>query len=392
MAIFNVKYLDSTGKIITAKIEASNIDGIFEQNDDKFLIDVKEINNNKFLKRNKKFNYLVFAYELKTLIKSGLSISEALNILKDNNSSNREILENLYTEIYGGLSFSNAMRKSKEQFPNLFIATIAASEKNGTMIDAFDNYIAYEENINKLKDKIITATTYPLILVFVSILIVLFLLLYLVPKFSLIYQDVTFEVPFLSKILLQFGGYIYEYQYLVIGVIILNITILLYTIKKLGFEKIFVSFLEKNRFTQGISTKFILSRFYKGFVLLLFSGCTAFDSLELMKTSLTEKYRSKIDNVKKSLLNGESLSKSLIAEGLTTVVSERLLIAGDKNGEVVNMLKQSAEFYDMEIERFIERLSQILEPMLMILIGFFIGGIVLLLYMPIFDLANSIQQ
>jgi general secretion pathway protein F len=395
MATFKVKYLDETGKIITKNMEADNIkyiEELFNQSYEKILIEAKEKHKNNLLGTAKKFNYLIFAYEVKTLLKSGLSISEALNILKDSNVSNKIILDNLYTDIYSGLSFSIAMQKSSEPFPPLLIATIAASEKNGTMIEALDNYIEYEKNINKLKEKVITATTYPLILIFVSMLIVLFLLLYLVPKFSLIYQDVSFEVPFLSKILLQFGSFIHEYQYLVVIILFFAIVLIVYFIKKIGFENIIVFLLEKNKFTNEISTKFMLSRFYKGFVLLLFSGCTALESLELMKNSLTNKYISKIENAKISLLNGKSLSNALVSEGLTSVISERLLIAGDKNGEIVNMLKQSAEFYDMEIERFIERLSQILEPMLMILIGIFIGGIVVLLYMPIFDLANSIQQ
>lgn len=395
MATFKVKYLDETGKIITKNMEADNIkyiEELFNQSHEKILLEAKEKHKNNLLGTAKKFNYLIFAYEVKTLLKSGLSISEALNILKDSNVSNKIILDNLYTDIYCGLSFSTAMQKSSEPFPPLLIATIAASEKNGTMIQALDNYIEYEKNINKLKEKVITATTYPLILIFVSMLIVLFLLLYLVPKFSLIYQDVSFEVPFLSKVLLQFGSFIHEYQYLVVIILFFSIALIVYFIKKTGFESIIVFLLEKNKFTNEISTKFMLSRFYKGFVLLLFSGCTALESLELMKNSLTNKYISKIENAKISLLNGNSLSNALVSEGLTSVVSERLLIAGDKNGEIVNMLKQSAEFYDMEIERFIERLSQILEPMLMILIGIFIGGIVVLLYMPIFDLANSIQQ
>lgn len=302
------------------------------------------------------------------------------------------MVSQLFDGLHDGQSFSNSMTVSDYAFPSLLIATIAASEKNGTLINALENYINYESNVNKIKSKVISASIYPIVLIIVSFFIVLFLLVYLVPKFSIIYQDVGVELPFLSKSLLTFGSVIYKYKMIfLISIIFLILSIGIY-FYKVGIKNLALRLIQLNKFSAEICEKFLLSRFYRGFALLLESGSSVIEAFSLMEETLTMSHKLKIQQARSIILEGKSLSYSLISSKLTTPISSRLLSAGDKNGEIINMLKQSSEFYDMEIENFIERASQVIEPILMIIIGFFIGGIIVLLYMPIFDLANSVQQ
>ncbi|HEN9692490.1 TPA: type II secretion system F family protein [Acinetobacter baumannii] len=391
MADFSVKYISKNNKMINEKLsfkDSRELKRTISLEKEGILIEYKEIKQVKIAK----INYVIFAYEIRTLLKSGISIAEALSILKDNNANYSDMVSQLFDGLHDGQSFSNSMTVSDYAFPSLLIATIAASEKNGTLINALENYINYESNVNKIKSKVISASIYPIVLIIVSFFIVLFLLVYLVPKFSIIYQDVSVELPFLSKSLLTFGSVIYEYKMIfLISIIFLILSIGIY-FYKVGIKNLALRLIQLNKFSAEICEKFLLSRFYRGFALLLESGSSVIEAFSLMEETLTMSHKLKIQQARSIILEGKSLSYSLISSKLTTPISSRLLSAGDKNGEIINMLKQSSEFYDMEIENFIERASQVIEPILMIIIGFFIGGIIVLLYMPIFDLANSVQQ
>lgn len=391
MADFSVKYISKNNKMINERLsfkDSRELKRTISLEKEGILIEYKEIKQVKIAK----INYVIFAYEIRTLLKSGISIAEALSILKDNNANYSDMVSQLFDGLHDGQSFSNSMTVSDYAFPSLLIATIAASEKNGTLINALENYINYESNVNKIKSKVISASIYPIVLIIVSFFIVLFLLVYLVPKFSIIYQDVGVELPFLSKSLLTFGSVIYKYKMIfLISIIFLILSIGIY-FYKVGIKNLALRLIQLNKFSAEICEKFLLSRFYRGFALLLESGSSVIEAFSLMEETLTMSHKLKIQQARSIILEGKSLSYSLISSKLTTPISSRLLSAGDKNGEIINMLKQSSEFYDMEIENFIERASQVIEPILMIIIGFFIGGIIVLLYMPIFDLANSVQQ
>lgn len=391
MAEFSVKYISKSNKMISENFSSRNsheLKQIILLEKEGILVEYKEIKQGK----STKINYVIFAYEIRTLLKSGISIAEALSILRENNTNYSDMVRQLFEGLHDGQSFSNAMNVSEYNFPSLLIATIAASEKNGTLINALENYINYESNVNKIKSKVISASIYPMVLIMVSFLIVLFLLVYLVPKFSVIYQDVSVELPFLSRSLLSFGSIVYEYKMIFLFSIIFSILLIGFYFYKVGIQALLLKIIQLNKFTAEICEKFLLSRFYRGFALLLESGSSVTEAFSLMEGTLTKRHKLKIQQARSMILEGKSLSSSLISSKLTTPISSRLLSAGDKNGEIINMLKQSSEFYDMEIENFIERASQIIEPILMIIIGFFIGGIIVLLYMPIFDLANSVQQ
>lgn len=391
MAEFLVKYLSKENQILNEKTFAKNSDDlkhIIEIDKEAILIEFKELKSSK----KNKVNYVIFSYEIRTLLKSGISIAESLSILKDNNTNYNDVIAQLFNGLHDGLSFSEAMKATDYEFPSLLIATIAASEKNGTIIYALENYINYEMSVTKIKSKILSASIYPIVLIAVSFFIVLFLLMYLVPKFSLIYQDVSVELPFLSRSLLTFGSLVYEYRGTFLIGIIFSIIFSFSYIKNIGVQVLALELVKLNKFTADISEKFLLSRFYRGFALLLESGSSVIEAFTLMEGTLSISHKEKIQEAKSMILKGNGLSYALVKSELTTPISARLLTAGDKNGEIVNMLKQSSEFYEMEIENFIERFSQIIEPVLMIIIGIFIGGIIVLLYMPIFDLANSVQQ
>lgn len=348
---------------------------------------------NKPLLNLQSFDQLIFAYELRTLLVSGLSISEAINLLLENtNKTQAIVLADLRYELDQGFSLSQALQKNSARFSPLLIATIAASERNGTITKALDSFIGYEEQIATLRSKIYSAAVYPILLIIVAFLVLGFLLMYLVPRFAAIYEGVAIELPLASEWLLKFGGFLGSYRWwvlvLLFGLILLSIR----AVQKHGVEQTLMRLLSIIPVIKQRLKTVALSRFYRAFGLLLESGASVLNALEVSASLLEPNQRTVIEPIRQDILNGQTISMALITHGLVTPVSARLLAAGDRNGEIVNMLRQSANFHDIDLSRFIEKLSRLLEPVLMLFIGLFIGLIVVLLYLPIFEMASGIQS
>lgn len=347
-------------------------------------------------KKSIKFNVLIFVHELRTLLISGLSLSEALDILNDHHGASKDTKENpiykIRNGLHLGLPLSAAMRSCENIFPEILLATVAASERNGTLIKALTSYIKYDEQISVIRSKVYNASMYPLTLMIVAFGVIIFLLMYLVPRFGAIYEGVDMDLPLASELMLRFGAWLGEYRLFFIGMISIVIFMSIYKVKKQGLEPTFMAVLSKISPLKNRLEVMYLSRFYRGLSLLLDSGASVTQAFNLSHSLLLPAQQINLVQAKQLILEGHGLSFSLDQAHLTTAVSSRLLNAGDKNGEIVAMLDKSAEFHDLDLTQFVEKVSRLLEPILMLAIGLFIGVIVVLLYMPIFGLASGLQS
>lgn len=343
--------------------------------------------------KSKKINIIIFVHELRTLLLSGLSLPEALDILIDHHQQSEDNpITKIRIGLNQGLALSEAMKNASEEFPIILLATVAASERNGTLVKALESYIKYDEQISAIRNKVYNASMYPLTLILVAFLVIFFLIIYLVPRFGAIYEGVDIKLPLASALMLKFGSFVGQYRLLVIGLILLSIFTFAIKIKKQGLDKTMMSILSVFSFLRTRLEVMYLSRFYRGLALLLTSGASVIQSFNMIEALLLPAQQIKLKKAKELILQGNSLSTALDHAGLTTTVSSRLLNAGDKNGEIVSMFEKSAEFHDLDLTQFVDKFSKLLEPTLMLVIGAFIGLIVVLLYMPIFCLASGIQS
>ena len=289
------------------------------------------------------------------------------------------------------MSLSQAFAKYSQHFPPLLIASVAASERNGTLVAALESYIGYDEKIAILRTKIYNASLYPLFLIAVALLVLLFLLMYLVPRFGAIYEGVDMKLPWASRVMLDFGSWLGHSRFLVLLILISGVVLIIRFVMRHGAEESLMLILSRFGPLRRRLQIVFLSRFYRALGLLLEAGASVMQSLEMAGSMLDNKGRQQLQDTKIRILQGQGLSEALHSAGLTTAVSARLLAAGDQNGEAVSMLRQSAEFHDLDLSRFIDQFSRLLEPVLMMAIGLFIGLIVVLLYLPIFQLASGLQ-
>ena len=342
----------------------------------------------KSLSYKPNFNLTVFLYEFKTLLESGLSIVEAVDVLLERGQIYHDVLQPIYDHLRAGKTLSQSMAYQAAYFPDLCIAIIKSNEKTGSLVIGIERYLAYTENIDKIKTKLINSSIYPFTVLVIGIIIFLFLLLYLIPKFSLIYNDLDLNLPFFSNLLIQSGYYIAKYQTYLIGLIIFLFATAFYYRKSI--TQIILTNLIKIKVFSYYYNILIFTRFYRGLSLMLEGGYPLIYALQNCKDILDQNQKNKIQFIEQGLKQGEKLSDLLEKYQLTTPIANRLIRSGESNGNISRMLEKTADFHDAEISRFIEKLSKVIEPLLMIVIGSGIGFIVILLYLPIFDMVGSL--
>lgn len=341
------------------------------------------------------FDLALFAHELKALLKAGLSLVETLEALRerqqDASARGGLILAELLRAMREGKPFSQALSAFPDEFPELFVASIAASEQTGEMQAALERYLRYHEQMALIRQKIVSAALYPAMLMVVGGGVALFLLCYLVPRFAHVYEDMGEQLPLASRLLMQWGMFVSQHEALVAVSIAVFSFAAISAVGSPVMRQCIAGILQRNRFVGGQLRLMQLSRFYRSLGLLLQGGIPALKAMRMTQPLLAPVLQQAMEQAILSVSQGQSLSTSLQSSGLTTPVALRLLRAGERNGQLADMLEQTAAFHDREVEQWVERFAKLFEPVLMLLIGGVIGGIVVLLYLPIFELAGSLR-
>jgi len=396
---FTVQGLDNSGRFITLKVEASTIQEAERLGADHGIqvLDVKAAGQEwsaPFLRfSNYKFPLLLFNQELLTLLEAGLSIVVVLETLleKETNPHARLALKSIVTHLHEGRTLSSALEGQPAVFPALYVATIRSSERTGSLVESLRRYIAYQMQVDQMRKKIIAASIYPALLLFVGGLVVLFLLTYVIPKFSHIYADSGRELPLASWLLMRWGALIETHGSLVAGISLGTLFFAAYAFSRPSVRGWFREVLwglpvvgERMRIYQ-------LSRFYRTLGMLSSAGIPLMAAMEQVGGLLDIRLQAKLAEAKNHVREGQSLSHAMELSGLSTSVALRLLRVGEQTGQMGEMMDRIADFHEEELNRWIDWASRLLEPLLMTAIGLIIGGIVVLMYVPIFELAGSIQ-
>lgn len=397
MLDFKVYALNAHGALIEIEISASSEEEarLNSINSGLDVIQIHPINNSRHLfKIKKKFDLAIFAYELLTLLKAGLSLIETLETLRERQKNGQDgghILSELIRKMREGQSFSTALKSYPEYFPSLFIASISASEQTGDMVDALHRFLRYHEQMNVIRQKMISASIYPILLLTVGFAVALFLLCFLVPRFSHVYDDIDAELPLASKLLMQWGMFADQNLGIIFLVIGFFLVLFIFIVRTATFRYLLSDFILKNHWI-GLQYRLLqLSRFYRSLGLLLSGGIPIVKALQMTQDLLSSGLSVKLNQAIIDVQQGKALTVSLSNAGLTTAVALRLLGAGERNGQLADMFEQVASFHDKEVSAWVDKFTRLFEPILMLIIGLVIGGIVILLYLPIFELAGSLS-
>lgn len=340
-----------------------------------------------------RFPLLLFSQELLALLDAGLNLTEVLVTLhaKEREAGARDTLAALLQALQEGRSLSDAMALLPQHFPLVYIATVRASERTGDLASALLRYIAYQIQFETIRKKLISTAIYPAMLLLVGGMVTLFLLGYVVPRFSVVYESSGRELPWMSGLLLQFGKLIYHHWQISLGGLLLALALPLWGLSQASGRAWMLDKLLALPWLKPRTDAFRLARFYRSVSLLLASGIALSRAMGMVTGLLGAHQQASLGRCRLAVEQGQMLSAALVQEGLASPVAESLIKVGERSGQMAEMLERTARFADDDFTRWMDWASRLLEPLLMTIIGLVIGTVVVLMYMPIFELAGSLQ-
>lgn len=379
----------------SAELVASDVDQLRAQleSEGKTLVSADAVGEGRQAYKPTRFPLLVFCQQLLSLLEAGLQLVEAVDALaaKEHDANHRQMLTQLQTGLRSGLSFSQALAPYPEIFPPLFQAAIEASEQTGGVAEALKRFVAYETQFQALRSRLIGASIYPALLLSLGGLVIAFLLGFVVPRFSVVFNDRLQEMPYLSGLVIRLGLTIADNPVMAALLALGTLALLGLCVAQPGVRNWIIGAAWRFPWLGERIRAFELVRIYRSLGMLLRGGIPAVRSLEMVAGVAPARSLHGIERTIVSVREGLPISVALHREGFTTVVSDRLLAVGERSGQMGEMLERAADFLDAELERSIDRAVRLMEPLMMVFIGVLIGGIVLLMYLPIFELADSVK-
>jgi general secretion pathway protein F len=347
----------------------------------------------RFRKSRNWFPLVLFSQELLALLDAGLGLVEALEALaeKERHSEAREVFDSIVARLYEGQTLSTALQDFPAVFPPLFIATVRASEKTGGLSEALGRFVAYQSQLDFVRKKIVSASIYPVLLMVVGGLVVVFLMSYVVPKFSVIYEGSGTNLPLLSQLLLQWGTLLKTHGQMVLLIAIAVVSAVVYGLTRSSLREFLLLKLSHIPAVGERMHIYQLARCYRTVAMLLKCGIPIVSALDMVSGLLQPVLRGRLKLASLAIREGQPISRAMEAHELTTPIALRMLRVGERTGNMGEMMERIAAFNDEEMARWMEWFTKMFEPILMALIGLVIGVIVILMYMPVFDLAGSIQ-
>jgi general secretion pathway protein F len=324
---------------------------------------------------------VLFSEELLALLTAGLSIVEGLEALleKEANPATRAVLERLLGGLREGQRLSSVLAAQPALFPPLYVGIVRAAEGTSDLPRALERYIAYQQRIDAVRAKIVSASIYPVILLCVGGGVSLFLMSYVVPRFAEVYQGAGRTLPWMSRLMLDWGQFAAQHTAPLLASVAALLALAAWSVRRTlrrgGAARLLARL-------PGIGERariYELSRLYLTLGMLNEGGITIVSAIETVQGIVSPGVAAGLARARAAIESGLPLSEAFETNGLTTPISLRMLRVGERTGEMGPMLTRSAAFYDGEIGRWIDRFTRTFDPLLMAAIGLVVGAIVVLL-------------
>lgn len=343
--------------------------------------------------RKQTFPVVLFSQELLSLLDAGLALVEALETLaeKELRPEIRKTLAQIIAALHEGHPLSVALEKSEANFPPLYVETVRASEKTGELSEVLMRYVSYQKKIEAVRNQMISALIYPVLVTSVGGLVMMFLMLYVVPRFSRIYADIGTNLPMMSRLLMNWGQFLGSHGWQVLAGMIVMLAAAVYAMVRPASRQWFK---EKVWQMPGIGPRlriYQLARFYRSLGMLLRGGMPVVTALQMVSGLLQVSLREQLMMATELVRKGRSISQAMEECKLTTPVALNMIRVGERTGQMGEMMERIAAFHEEETARWLERFIKLFEPLLMTFVGLAIGLVVVMMYFPIFELAGSIQ-
>ncbi len=344
-------------------------------------------------RRVKPATFLVFNQQLLTLLKAGLPVLAALDLLikRQKDAYFRSLLQNVRERVRAGELLSEAF-SAQNVFPKIYTTTLMAGEKSGSMDEVLGRYINFQRMTLSFKKKLAVSLIYPALLVVVVAVMLVFLVTYVVPQFAKLYSDLNAQLPSITLLMMAIGTHAQKYA--PVGAIVLAVLIVLiwrWKATDRGADAIDRA-THKLPVVGDIWLKYHVSTFSRMLSTLLTGGMPLVPSLETAGASMTSrKILNGLQTAAGRVREGQSLAHSLEEQKMFPDLSVEMIEVGESTGALPAMLTSVAEFYEEDVQTALSAAMALIEPVILIVMAVFVGGILISLYLPIFTLGSSIH-
>lgn len=345
--------------------------------------------------RVKAEDFVIYCRQFATLIRAGVTIVDATNILADQTESKalQKTLRQVESEIRSGIAFSDAVEKHPKVFPPLFSNMVRAGEMTGNLDDTLDRMASYFEKQHTLKKNVQSTMAYPAILTVLIIGVVIFLLIYIIPQFMGIYDQFGSELPAITQFIIGVSEVVQELWWLVLIIlaIVIGILIFLYRTNKPFHYWVNVMFLRMPIFGKLLQ-KTQIARMTRTLSSLFSSAVPILDALEIVAKVVENPVISKVvTDARTNLEEGGTLSEPLAEHWVFPPLVHQMTAIGEETGTLDYMLEKIADFYEEDVDRTVDTLKSLIEPLMIVLLAFVVGFIVLSVMVPMFQVFTEIQ-
>lgn len=335
----------------------------------------------------------VFTQQLAAMLEAGLPLVSALDALEEQteNPVFQIIIRNVKNEVSAGRTFSESCGDYPRAFPNLFVSMVQAGEASGSLAEILDKTATYFEETVKLMKQVKGALVYPAVVIGLAVVLVNVLLVFVIPVFAEMFNDFGAELPKPTQLLIGLSDFLKSY----IIFMIMAFFAVIWGIKRFCSTPrgrvIRDNIITKLPVIGELTTKVSLSRFCRTYAILMRSGVPILKTLEIVSTASGNTFVERAcKNISRHISAGGQVSEVLAEDPYFPAMLKHMSRAGEQTGNVDGMLVKVADFYDAEVETLVAALTSLMEPLLITFLGVVIGGIVMAMFLPIFQLSNVV--
>ena len=406
MPSFDYRARDNAGKLINGTLDASNQSIVADKLREMgyFVISIQEVKKQgqnvlegDILERFQRVgsrDLVIFNNQLATMIGSGLTLVTSLNVLSQQIESKklREVVAKVRDDVESGSSFSLSLEKHPTVFSPLFVNMINAGETGGALEEILRRLAIFAEQSEEIKNNVKTALTYPILIVIITVSVVAFLVVGVLPKFEMLFNSMDVPLPLPTKILLVSSRWLRTHGLIMIGLVI-GAVVAFFKYKKTPQGEYNVDLMAlKIPIFGTIIKKASISRFSRTLGTLISSGVPILQSLRIVETTVGNAAIARIvAQIAENVNRGESMGQPLRDNKIFPPMVGHMVSVGEESGTLDTILNKIADFYDTEVASTVKRLSSIIEPVLLVFIGGMVGMIALSLFLPMFNLVRVIK-
>ena len=338
--------------------------------------------------------FVVFNQELATLLKAGMPLVQSLDILRRRatNPVFKAVLDDVNDRVRAGSSLSESFEAHGALFPGVYTASLLAGEKSGNLEQVIRRYVSYVKVVANVKRKTVSALVYPVILLALSMVVVSIIMLKVVPAFGEFYSQFGEELPLSTRVIVAISSFASSY-FLPIAIVVALVAVGAWQwLQRPGKREWFDRMVLRLPGLGGIAQKFATSQAARTLATLLGGGIPLVNAIDVSARSIRNQYMAhELRSAAQQVREGRALALAMSDSGAFPDVAIKMVEVGESTGALQEMLNSLADFYDEEIETNLGRFVTLVEPILLIVMGMVIAGLLLSLYMPLFNLSNALR-